>query len=151
MRLGKDSSWRDSWSWRRLRGRSKSKKSSRLLRDRGLMMGKVVVDRDRIDSRTSSHRRNTTIISKRWTNIVFRDLETLNQEVYYLATRSPSLTMKIWWCESIGLLLTFQGRSYRIYEILSKKWGARVEDPTQLMLNKLKFKSTWRMMRRKKS
>ena len=58
-------------------------------------MGKVVVDRDRIDSRTSSHRRNTTIISKRWTNIVFRDLETLNQEVYYLATRSPSLTMKI--------------------------------------------------------
>ena len=94
MRLGKDLSLRDSWSWRRLRERSKSSKRNRPAKDRKLMKGKVPVDRGRTDSRTNSNQRSITIISRRWTSIVFRDSETLSQVVYFQVMKNLNLIMK---------------------------------------------------------
>ena len=78
-----------------MRERSKSSKRNRLAKDRRLMIGKVPVDRGRTDSnRTNSNQRNITIISRRWTSIVFRDSETLSQVVYFQVMKNLNLIMK---------------------------------------------------------
>ena len=78
-----------------MRGRSKSSKRNRPVKDRRLMKGKVPVDKDRTDSnRTNSNQKSITIISRRWTSIVFRDSETLSQVVYFQVMKNLNLIMK---------------------------------------------------------